>query len=490
MKANKKISALFLTLFGVLLIAFNLTAEDTATIQRGIGINRGQAYSIVFKNADLKEALRFLGRIASINVIIPEEVNGVVSSSFANTTIEDAINAITKANGLDYAVENGIWRIGKSDQFTSAGEDLKAETIRLKYASARDLSDKIKGMLSSRGSVLADERTNSLVIKERPANIESVKGFLESIDVRDAQVLIEARIVEASRDFSRNLGIQWGVTSNGTRVNLGGVNAVGTADSGRTLMQNLPMPTTSSVSSPTSGVGLIIGSLAGGTTLDIQLTAAEQKGDLTILSEPTIVTSNGVSADIRSGETIYIKTVGDISIGATGGTSTTGGSTGLQQVQTGIELNVTPQISVDNFIRLDIQTKTSQLDFTRTVDGIPVIIDSDASTAVVVRDGETTVIGGLTKLTGSKTRRNVPFLSKIPLLGNLFKARAKYKQNKDLMIFIKPTIVKNLSDIPQNAQYGKVEEMREETVIADEKKKQPVLKKTLTKGRNKYINMK
>ena len=456
------------------LLPLSLRAEDTGTIDRSDRNDFNSRYSISFNNANLKEALRFLSGIAGVNMMIPEDVTGTVTTRFDSATIPDAINSIVKANGYDYAVERGIWRIGKDAQFTTAGEDLKTETIRLKYASAKDLTEKIKALLTTRGSIFADERTNSLVVKERPANIENVRRFVEDIDVRDAQVLIEAKILEATRDFSRNLGIQWGVTSTGTRTGVSGVTAVGTNDAGRTLMPNLPMPQTPSITTPTSGLGLIIGSLAGGTTIDMQITAAEQHGDLNIISEPTIVTSNGVPANIRSGETMYIKTVGDVNIGTTGGTSTSAGSSGqgLQEVRTGIELNVTPQISVDNYIKLAIVTQTSQLDFTRTVDGIPVVIDSNASTSVVVKDGETTIIGGLARLTGSKMNKAVPGLSKIPLLGELFKSRAKYKQNKDLMIFIRPTIIKNLADIPDNAKYGKFEEIREQIVFKEAPKKE------------------
>lgn len=479
----------FFLLLTSYIIPLSARAEDTGSIVRGDMESGGTYYSVAFRNADLKESLRFLANVAGINMMIPEDVTGTVSTTFASATLRDAINSIVKANGYDYAIERGIWRIGKSDQFTTAGEDLKTETFRLRYASAKDLTSKTKELLTNRGSVLADERTNSLIVRERPANIENVRKFLEDIDIRDAQVLIEAKILEATRDFSRNLGIQWGVTSTGTRTNVTGVNAVGTDDAGRTLMTNLPMPTSPGVSTPTSGLGLIIGSLAGGTIIDVQISAAEQKGDLDIISEPTIVTSNGIPANIRSGETMYVKTVGDISIGATGGTSATGGSTGLQEIQTGIELNVTPQISVDNYIKLAITTKTSQLDFTRTVDGIPVVIESDASTSVVVKDGETTIIGGLAKLTGSKTNRNVPGFSKIPLLGNLFKSRGKYSQNKDLMIFIRPTIVKNVADIPQNAKYGKVEDIREGLILAEEPKKKPYTPNPeRARSKNKYLN--
>lgn len=477
----------FLGLFVVAVMTAHVMAEDTGSISRDPSYLYNKKYSVEFRNADLKDALNFLSRISGLNMMIPEDVTGLVSTSFESTSIQDAINSITKANGLDYAVERGIWRIGKQDTFTTAGEDLKTETIRLKYASAKELTPKVKELLTDRGSVLADERTNSLVIKERPANIDNVQRFLQDIDIRDAQVLIEAKIVEATRDFSRNLGVQWGVTTTGNRANVSGLSNVGTSDGDRSLMQNLPMPTTPGVTGPTSGLGMIIGSLAGGTTIDLQISAAEQKGNLDIISEPTIVTSNGVSASIRSGETIYIKTTGDISIGAAGGSSTTGGSSGLQQVETGIELTVVPQISVDNYIKLSISAKTSQLDFTRTVDSIPVVIDSNANTSVVVKDGETTVIGGLAKMTGSRTRRNVPGFSKIPLLGNLFKSRAKYNQNKELMIFIKPTIIKNVADIPQNAQYGRVEEIREGLVLEEEKKPQLTKRPDRAKSRNKYL---
>ena len=260
---RSKYKFLFLWFSIGILWSWHGLATDTGTINRDSSHNFNKRYSVEFRNADLREALQFLAKVAGINIMIPEDVTGVVSTSFGSTSIEDAINSIVKANGLDYAVEHGIWRVGKGDQFTTAGEDLKTETFRMKYASAADLTAKVKELLTSRGSVLADERTNSLIVRERPANIENVRRFLDDIDVRDAQVLIEAKIVEATRDFSRNLGIQWGVTSTGTRVNVKGVNSIGTGDAGRTLMTNLPMPTTSSITSPTSGLGLIIGSLMG-----------------------------------------------------------------------------------------------------------------------------------------------------------------------------------------------------------------------------------
>lgn len=418
-------------------------------------------YKVILKDAELKEALRFLAKVAGLNIIIPEAVSGVTNVHFDNVKVLDAINSIVKSNDLDYAIERGVLRIGKTGQFATTGEDLKTETIRLKFATAKDMVSNVKSLLTDRGSVLADQRTNSLVVRERLGNIDNVKRFLQDVDIKDAQVLIEAKIVEVTRDFSRNLGIQWGVNTTGNKVNVVGVNAVGQSDTKQNLNVNLP------ALNPTSGLGLLIGSLAGGTNIDVQITAAEKKGDARIISEPSIVTSNGVASKIRSGETMLIQTTGDLNIGTTTATA----NTGLQTIETGIELNVTPQISGSGLVKLKIATQTSQPDFTREVQGIPVIVDNTASTEVLVADGQTTVIGGLLKFTGSDTRKNVPFFSRIPLLGNAFKSSAKSKQNTELMIFIRPSIIRYEEKVLEYNSYSEqADALKNDTIVTPFKK--------------------
>jgi type IV pilus assembly protein PilQ len=232
---------------------------------------------------------------------------------------------------------------------------------------------------------------------------------------------------------------------------------------------------------PTSGIGLLIGTLAGGTNIDVQLTAAEQKGDAHIIAEPSIVTSNGVPAKIRSGETLLIKTTGDLNIGAAG----VSGDTGLHQIDTGVMLTVTPQISGGNYVKLKINAETSQPDFSRMVDNIPVIIDNTASTEVLVLDGQTTIIGGLSKFTGSDTERRVPFLSKIPILGNLFKSRQKSKRNTELMIFIRPIILRPLENMMlDNAEFERSDEMKAQALVTplNEKKEKKRMEKIDAEG--------
>ncbi|MBI4211846.1 MAG: hypothetical protein HY540_04330, partial [Deltaproteobacteria bacterium] len=302
-----------------------------------------------------------------------------------------------------------------------------------------------------------------------------------------SQVLIEAKILESTRSFSRALGIQWGFTPPGSRVAIQGVNAVGTADSGRTLMTNFP------ATSPTSGLGLVIGRIADGSNLDIQLSAAEQRGDVYVISDPSIVTSNGMSAKIRSGTKLLINAAGNINIGTEGSAASGGsGGAGLQEVETGVELNVTPQISQNHYVKLTISAITSQPDFSRAVQGIPTIIDNTAQTTVLVRDGETTVIGGLSKFSENIQDKRVPGFSRLPIMGNLFRSKDKRLENTELMVFVKPSIVKGDSLAPAQVRVHEVEERRQmmqlEPLVNPKKAKAKTVSENRRASRgNKYI---
>lgn len=403
------------------------------------------AYLVAFEGVDLKTALRFLSTVGHFNLIAPEDVGGMVTVTLEDVTIEDAAVAILKANGLDYAIENGVFRVGKGESFTGSGEDLKAETFMLRYASAKELQTQVKPLLSARGSAIADERTNTLTVKDSQAALDQIHGVIETIDIKDKQVLIEAKIIEASRDFSRDIGIQWGVNSSGNnRVDASGVTVVGQSQGGRPLMQN------AAIASPVLGTALTLGRLAGGTRIDIQLQAAEQNGKARIIASPSIVTTNGKIANIRSGETLLIPVNTGVTISASSGTTgttvpatgtTSGTGASVQQISTGIQLNVTPQISLDRHIKMAIEAITSQADFSRLISGVPVLVDNRATTTVMIRDQETTVIGGLVQNNTTLNARGVPYVSHVPLFGNLFKSKSRKKTNSEMIVFIKPTIL-------------------------------------------------
>ncbi|MDO8526406.1 MAG: secretin N-terminal domain-containing protein [Deltaproteobacteria bacterium] len=393
---------------------------------------------IEFHNADLKDALKMLATAADYNLIMPEDIGGRVNLSFDDATIRDASNSILKVNNYNYAIESGIMRVGKPDQF-AGGTDLQATTIPLKYATAKDLVDKAKPLLSDKGSVTAIDRTNVLSVKDYDANVDSVRRLVEAIDKKDQQVLIEAHIIDATNNFSRSLGIQWGSTGNPSRVTFAG------ADNTGTFKVNGFDPTNAMVNmgaaNPTSGTAFRIGMLPGNTNIDVQLTAAEQRGDIRIISKPNVSTINNMPAKIRSGVKIYVKSTSNISIATTAG-SGGGQQPSLQLIETGVQLNVTPQISPEDTIKLTIDATESQPNFALAVDGIPSILDNTASTTVLLKDGETAVIGGLIKTTDSKTQNAVPGISKVPILGLLFKNKTTNKQQNELMVFITPRILR------------------------------------------------
>lgn len=401
---------------------FTLRMENYQPLYRSAGTHK---YFVEFYNADLKKTLRMLAKADSINMIIPEGIEGKVTVSFNNTEVIDVVASILRVNSLEYATENNIMRIGKAEQFKD-GSDLKTLSVPLRYATAKELGSMLKTFLSDRGSANADDRTNTIIVKDHANVIDNVRNFVAEVDKKDPQVSIEAKIVDASSNFSRSLGIQWGLTSGADNVVVRGNQDSGTV----TNSPNTGTVTNMGASNPTSGVDILVGRLPGNTTLEMQLSAAEATGAIRIISKPNVTTINNKAAKIRSGVKIYVKVQGGTNQGPT-----------LKEIDTGIELKVTPQITINRMIKMNIEAVSSEADFSRTVDGIPSILDNTATTTVLIPDGETAVIGGLLKVKTTKDKRKVPALGDVPILGWLFKSTTNSKDNNELMVFITPKIL-------------------------------------------------
>ncbi|EKD50597.1 MAG: hypothetical protein ACD_62C00492G0003, partial [uncultured bacterium] len=383
-------------------------------------------YYVRFQGASLKRAMDLLATAGNLNIILPEETDGKVSVSFYNTDIMDALASILRVNELEYAFENEILRIGPAKQFAD-DSDLKAMTVPLNFATAKELETSIKTLLSKRGNVVSDERTNTVIIKDHANVLDSVRKFVTSIDTQDPQVSIEAKVISASKNFSRALGIQWGFSTGPNNAIFRGnqdIAAITGANTSGTIA-NFPSTTPA-----TSGFNFLIGRLPGNSNLDMQLGAAESNGQIRIISKPNVTTINNKTANIRSGLKLYVKVEGGADEGPT-----------LEEIDTGIELKVTPQITLNRMIKMEIEAIQSEADFSRTVDGIPAILDNTANTTVLVPDGETAVIGGLLKVNTNTESRGIPGISKVPVLGWLFKNTSKAKANSELMIFITPKIL-------------------------------------------------
>ncbi len=407
-----------------------------------------ELYSVEFHNADIKSAVRMLAKMGGKNIVVPESIEGKVTASFEGIALEEALGAILKTHDFGFVIENETLLVVPRKEMEALGEDLQGISFNLQYAKAKDVLPHLQSLITERGTTIADERTNSVYVRDTPLAVKNIQKLIWSLDRADRQVLIEAKIVDASLDFIRSLGVQWGVAHSGGDVSVTGLNAVGTSDAGRPLGVNLPAQALNS-GSPLGGLGLIIGNVES-TIADVQLSAAEERGDIKILSRPSIATLNNHSAKIRSGVKFYVVTSAAITVGGTGNSATN-----LQEIGTGIELQVTPQISVNDSIKLEIEAVESEADFSRAVEGIPAVIDSTATTNVMLKNGDTTIIGGLYRVRETDAKQGVPGLMRIPFLGSLFKSNTKTQQKSELLIFITPKIVeKPIEELPHFSEPG------------------------------------
>lgn len=422
---QKTFLLLALLSFSSVVVQFAFSAQNQLT-------NNSTLISLEARDADVKDVLRALAKQSGANIIISEDVEGSVTVSFDNISIQDALDIILRANNLAFVERNNVVWIDQQENLAKSGEGMITKIIKLNYANSTEMVSQVKGVLKPMGTVIADSRTNSLIIKDLPAGIQEAESLLKALDTKTLQVVIEARIVEVSSNFSKELGVRWGGKIDIGESTLTGVSALSTTSNGSNFAVSLP------AADITGGIGFTIGSIGDSLLLDMELTAGERDGRLRIVSRPKITTTNNKPATIHSGLTFRIRTAAS--------TTTTEGSeftsATLEEIKTGINLTVTPQISSNNSVLLKIEADKSDPDFSRAIDGIPGVIEKSASTTVLVKDGETTVIGGLYRSTSSSQDDKVPYLSKIPLLGWLFKSHEEKIDNEELLIFITPHIIR------------------------------------------------
>lgn len=418
-------------------------------------------FSMEFRNAEIKDVLRALGQENRLNIIIGDEVEGSITLSFKGVTFDEAFSAILRMNNLTSFRERNIIRVMQSP-FAAGEVGLVTQMIEINFALAEEVRETVKGLLSKNGTVMADIRTNTLVIRDLPANLERITEVVRKLDSETPQVMIEARIVEVNTNFSRELGIQWGGqygSQSGNRTTMihggGFQNRPGTSGalvsqaltggvgvSGAPFAVNLPADV-----GPGSGgaLGFMIGNVANTRLLDVQLSALEDTGNGKILSKPVIMTLNNKKAKISAGTEILIPTTSIVttslspspsSSAVSGGTA----STGVTRINAKLELTVTPHVTPDGRILMHVLVDKKDPDFTREVKGVPPLTTRTAETDLLVKDRETIVIGGIYIQGESQAVAGVPWLSKIPILGWLFKKETKLDTKSELMIFITPTI--------------------------------------------------
>ncbi|HAM33669.1 MAG TPA: hypothetical protein DDX05_04240 [Deltaproteobacteria bacterium] len=433
---------------------------------------RGQRISMDFKDADLTNVFRIIAEVSNLNIITADDVKGKVSLRLVNVPWDQALDIVLRSKSLGAAQEGNVLRIAplsslrkeEQDRFDAqkqieqsrqeamnraaearATQESVFDTIPVSYSKASELLAKIKPLASKYGKLDSDDRTNVLIIRDLPQNIAEVRSLVATLDTATPQVLIEARIVEVDTSFTRELGIQWGGTFAGDAGRwkyglTGAQGSTGGAIPGEPLdtvlkpfsLTNAPLPNFA-VNLPAAigsgaGGGINFGILRDNLRLDLSLSALEASGKGKIISSPKIVTTDNREATIEQGTQIPYSTV------SASGTNT-------QFVDATLSLKVTPHITPDGRVSMKLEAKNDSQGETG-VTGQPAINKKKAVTEVLVRDGDTTVIGGILQISRNESRAGLPWLSKIPVLGYLFRKDTNQTRNRELLIFITPKILK------------------------------------------------
>jgi len=453
----------------------------------------GQQISLDLKDADVHNVLRLLADVSGLNIVATDDVTGQITLRLNDIPWDQALDIIMQAQNLESVQEGNVLRVSTVKRLREEREEqqlaqralqtveaLQVAYIQVNYAKAKKLADLISGaaravatnqqiargttqgadeeygVLSRRGSVMTDEFTNTLIVRDIDRGVRNARDLVKRLDVQIPQVLIESNIVEATTDFARQLGVQWGYSANigpqtGTSTGANFPGTVNFGGSGLGSSNGVPFlvdfPAKGNFAPGTgSALDLALGSLNGAQSLDIRLSALEEKGQGRIISRPRVVTLNNVAATIQSLTILRVRlpstgTVINTGAGGNAGTS----QTATEKIETGITLEVTPQVSSDGFVLLDMFAKSSQADFTRTVDNIPTEITRQATSHVLVRDGQTVVLGGIYRDTQTDNENGVPWFNEIPGIRWLFRAEDKEKRREDLLVFLTPRVLKGMA---------------------------------------------
>ncbi|NOZ78210.1 MAG: type IV pilus secretin PilQ [Acidobacteria bacterium] len=411
----------------------------------------GEPISMRLKDADIKDVLRTFAELTNLNIVVDPGVSGSVTVDLHNVPWDQALDLVLKINGLGYVLENNVLRVAplaklaaeKREKANLAKERENAEPLKtvlkpLSYSKAsyiKSLLTKDSELLSSRGSVVVDQRTNTLIIRDVVDRVEGVLRLIDSLDQPTPQVVIEGRIVETTRDFSHELGVNWGFTgvmdaAHGNDTGLKFPNSVHVGG-GVNLGSKEPVSAGNFPLETGGVVAMTFGDILNTFNLDFTLRAAEVEGLVKIVSSPRVTTQNNEPAMVQSGLQIPVQTVANNTVT-------------VQYIDATLKLQVTPQITADGTVLLDIKIRKREPATGVNIQGgtnAP-IFTRDAQTKLLVRDGGTTVIAGIYQINDQVNENRVPGLSKIPILGALFRNRKVFNRHDELLIFITPRIVK------------------------------------------------
>lgn len=428
----------------------------------------GEPIGLNLKDLDLKDFFRVIQEVSGLNVVLDPAVKGSVSIYLNDVPWDQALAIVLQNNSLECQLQGNVLRIATLETLKNEAEARRAQqeaqalavpkqtiTRYLSYGQSKDAATIVKKFLSARGDVVADPRSNSLVIEDIPSTLPKIEELIKALDRKTPEVEIEARVVASTRSFARDIGTQLAVGFASGNNKLFGAPQVGNSPIITTGIQpptTFPPPPTQNigpttfnllgtggqiplfsnlpVTGPSSGFGF--SNVTANFRLDFILTAAESRGLIKILSRPHITTQNNVAATIRQGAQIPVVTLAQL-----------GGPPTVQYIAAFLRLTVTPQITAENTIFLNIDVENTTPDFTHVTSQQvnPALDTQQATTSVLVHDGGTVVIGGVVQTQNNLAISQVPLLGSIPVLGNLFKRITINTQTQELIFFITPKII-------------------------------------------------
>lgn len=429
-----------------------LTNEDVDRRAADKPVYTGEKLSLNFQDIDVRSVLQLIADFTNLNLVASDTVQGGITLRLQNVPWDQALDLVLKTKGLDKRKVGNVLLVAPADEIAARERQeleslkqiaelapLRRELLQVNYAKAADIAKLFQSVTSAeaktdeRGSITVDERTNNIIAYQTQDRLDELRRIVSQLDIPVRQVMIEARIVEANVDYDKELGVRWGGSTNlsgNSKWTTYGLDNNGdeSGNTGDDITANTPFIDLGSTNA-TSGIGL--GFVTNNTLLDLELSAMERTGNGEIVSQPKVVTADKETAKILKGTEVPYQE------------SSSSGATTVTFKEAALSLEVTPQITPDNRVIMEVKVTKDAPDYLNAVLGQPPISKNEVNAKVLVADGETIVIGGVFSNTQSKVVDKVPFLGDVPYVGRLFRRDVVTEAKSELLVFLTPRIMNN-----------------------------------------------
>ncbi|CAN7580338.1 type IV pilus secretin PilQ [Pseudomonas brassicacearum] len=427
-----------------------MTVDDLQKRNADRAAYSGEKLSLNFQDIEVRSVLQLIADFTNLNLVASDTVQGGITLRLQNVPWDQALDLVLKTKGLDKRKVGNVLLVAPADEIAARERQelesqkqiadlapLRRELLQVNYAKAADIAKLFQSVTSAeakadeRGTITVDERTNNIIAYQTQDRLDELRRIVAQLDIPVRQVMIEARIVEANVDYDKSLGVRWGgsVQNKGnwssSGVTTGDSTTVGTPGSTSTNQPFVDL----GASGNTSGIGIAF--ITDNVLLDLELTAMEKTGNGEIVSQPKVVTSDKETAKILKGTEIPYQE------------ASSSGATSVSFKEASLSLEVTPQITPDNRIIMEVKVTKDEPDYLNKVNDVPPIKKNEVNAKVLVNDGETIVIGGVFSNTQSKVVDKVPFLGDVPYLGRLFRRDVVSDSKSELLVFLTPRIMNN-----------------------------------------------